>query len=76
MPSAARRDLACRSSIARHERCHSRRQHVLDVEHYLDSRWPRSIAIAAPIVSVRPSRIRPRPHGKRSPAGVQRIVRD
>jgi hypothetical protein len=22
--------------IARHERCHSRRQHVLDLEHYLD----------------------------------------
>jgi hypothetical protein len=30
--------------IARHERCHSRRQHVLDLEHYLDvlSRLARS----------------------------------
>jgi len=28
--------------IARHERCHGRRQHVLDLEHYLDPTFPLS----------------------------------
>jgi hypothetical protein len=37
--------------IARHERCHSRRQHVLDLEHYLDvlSHKPGAFAGSKPL---------------------------
>jgi hypothetical protein len=41
--------------IARHERCHSRRQHVLDLEHYLDvlSYKPGAFAGSTPLVQWR-----------------------
>jgi transposase len=41
--------------IARHERCHSRRQHVLDLEHYLDvlSQKPGALAGSKPLAQWR-----------------------
>jgi transposase len=41
--------------IARHERCHSRRQHVLDLEHYLDvlSQKPGAFAGSKPLAQWR-----------------------
>jgi transposase len=41
--------------IARHERCHSRRQHVLDLEHYLDilSHKPGAFAGSTPLAQWR-----------------------
>jgi hypothetical protein len=41
--------------IARHERCHSRRQHVLDLEHYLDvlSHKPAAFAGSKPLAQWR-----------------------
>ena len=41
--------------IARHERCHSRRQHVLDLEHYLDvlSHKPGALAGSKPLAQWR-----------------------
>jgi hypothetical protein len=41
--------------IARHERCHSRRQHVLDLEHYLDvlSHKPGAFAGSKPLAQWR-----------------------
>jgi transposase len=41
--------------IARHERCHSRRQHVLDLEHYLDvlSHQPGAFAGSKPLAQWR-----------------------
>jgi hypothetical protein len=41
--------------IARHERCHSRRQHVLDIEHYLDvlSHKPGAFAGSKPLAQWR-----------------------
>ena len=44
--------------IARHERCHSRRQHVLDLEHYLDvlSHKPGAFAGSKPLAQWRAGR--------------------
>ena len=41
--------------IARHERCHGRRQHVLDLEHYLDvlSHKPGALAGSKPLAQWR-----------------------
>jgi hypothetical protein len=41
--------------VARHERCHSRRQHVLDLEHYLDvlSHKPGAFAGSKPLAQWR-----------------------
>src|SRR5262249_60244318 len=41
--------------IPRHERCHSRRQHVLDLEHYLDvlSHKPGALAGSKPLAQWR-----------------------
>ena len=41
--------------VARHERCHARRQHVLDLEHYLDvlSRKPGAFAGSKPLAQWR-----------------------